>query len=387
MIKLDQAHLAKLEVEYKDRMRSVIQNRLNSLMQPIPPNPFTGFAFTDIFLNNNGTVNLNLIEALLAKPLEVLTVEYPQVGYYIQTSKLVYYSGWQINNELEKIGKSPTNGSRIDFRMRYVECYSQGNPWLNTLLNRHPNFAQNMHLFHELIKEARQQLDHLNELLSEIVDYKMIDPDYRHSLLTRMGTEVCPYCNRQYITKFTLDDNTPRSMADLDHYYPKSVFQLLSLSLYNFVPSCQHCNSRFKLAKSLEIMYPYEQGFEDDAYFHVKINGNTTLDSLTGQNTDFELELIVAKTGLESIPIRNSVNMFHINDVYQSHKEYVRELLYKKQAYSSSYKDELLNLFSLMKLTEADIHLFLYGNRLLPEEQYKKPLSKLTYDIIAREKG
>lgn len=387
MIKLDRMHLTRLTTAYKNKMRDELLSRytLAAVNHPIPANPFTGNEFTAIFKNATGAVNIALINDLLTKPLDAVCADYPQIDYYMKVCRLVYYSAWQIDNELEKNSETPSNANRREFRRRYVEKYSNGNPWLNNLLSDHPEYAQNMICFNAFIKDARQKLVTLNNFLSEIVDYKMMEPDYRHALLTRMGIEVCPYCNRQYITKFTSDDGKLKSMADLDHFYPKSIFQLLSLSLFNFVPSCQHCNSRFKLARSMEIMYPYEQGFEDNAFFQVMINSNTTIGSLTGQNTDFDLELVVLKSWPDSAPIHNSMNMFHINEVYQSHKEYVRELLYKKQAYASSYKEELLQLFKSMKLTEADIHLFLYGNRLLPEELHKKPLSKLTYDIILQD--
>ena len=63
--------------------------------------------------------------------------------------------------------------------------------------------------------------------------------------MSELGVSVCPYCNRQYVTNYE-SDNDEKTSADLDHYYCKSRYPFLALSVYNFVPSCQICNTLFK---------------------------------------------------------------------------------------------------------------------------------------------
>ncbi len=74
--------------------------------------------------------------------------------------------------------------------------------------------------------------------------------------------------------------------------------------------------------------------------------------------------------------------MFRINGVYQIHKQHVRELVYKKTAYKNTYKDMLSDLMKSMNLSNDEIDLFLYGYSLNQDEFYRKPLAKLTHDII-----
>lgn len=50
----------------------------------------------------------------------------------------------------------------------------------------------------------------------------------------------------------------------------------------------------------------------------------------------------------------------------------------------SGYMDEMKKLFDAMNLTEEEINLFLYGDRLQMDKLFMRPLAKLTYDLIMR---
>ena len=70
--------------------------------------------------------------------------------------------------------------------------------------------------------------------------------------MDEIGIKVCPYCNRQYITSYSVSPEGKRirkTTTDTDHYYPVSKFPFLSMNIHNMVPSCQICNSRLKLDK------------------------------------------------------------------------------------------------------------------------------------------
>lgn len=87
-----------------------------------------------------------------------------------------------------------------------------------------------------------------------------------------LNIPVCPFCNRQYITSWEDMKKEKKSTADLDHFFPKSEYPLFALSLFNFVPSCQVCNSRMKLDHFMDDdgnrpIYPYEEKFDDSVLF------------------------------------------------------------------------------------------------------------------------
>lgn len=113
----------------------------------------------------------------------------------------------------------------------------------------------------------------INGSAKPVIDYSLISGYLRHKLLSSINTRTCPYCNRNYITRYGVDGS--KSTADLDHFYQKEQYPLFALSLFNFVPSCPTCNSRMKnIHPADDSLYPYEEGFDDDARFDLKYIGD-----------------------------------------------------------------------------------------------------------------
>lgn len=218
--------------------------------------------------------------------------------------------------------------------------------------------------------------------LKEIFDYELLKRKDRDKLLDAMHISVCPYCNRQFITSFEKNGKI-RSTADIDHFYSKDLYPFLALSLYNLVPSCQICNSRFKLTTDfyqIPHINPYKRGFSDDGRFKL-IN----IDSLVCNKTvDPNYEIVNLSSNKEDkIAIDNSINTFQLNNVYKIHKDYVRELLYKVKMYSDKQLEEYLKNFEHLFSGKEEMQQALYGTYLHYEDVGKRPLAKLTYDILS----
>ena len=70
---------------------------------------------------------------------------------------------------------------------------------------------------------------------------------------------------------------------------------------------------------------------------------------------------------------------FQLETIYQNHKDIVIELILKEINYPKSYIDELIkNGFG----TEEEIYRFIFSNYLKTDDLHKRPLSKLTRDIV-----
>ncbi|MFL0250616.1 hypothetical protein ACJDT4_09310 [Clostridium neuense] len=203
----------------------------------------------------------------------------------------------------------------------------------------------------------------------------------RHRLISKLGIKVCPYCNRQYITNYEdLKGNKEKTTADLDHFYSKSLYPYLALSLYNLIPSCQICNSRFKLDKDFRKyphIYPYEEGFGDNAKF--KTRGNT-VEYLLGNTLDFDIYLDVFESKYKN-KIENSIKTFHLNELYKVHTDYVQEIIKKIIIYNDSKLNEILLDFPELFSSKNEMLRTIFGNYIVNEELGKRPLSKLTKDI------
>jgi len=229
----------------------------------------------------------------------------------------------------------------------------------------------------------------------------------RHSLITNLGVQVCPYCNRQYITNYKEEDIKNKekyiknkTTADLDHFYIKSEYPYFALSLYNFIPSCQICNSRFKLDCDFfenEVIYPYEEEFGDEAKFSIKLTNDSEneidqikeklikeydSDVFYGNSDNFIIHFNIQEHSKNSEKIKNSITTFKLRKVYQYHKDYVRELIKKSIIYNESRIDELYREYEgTLFNSREDVIQMIVSNYIDDEKLDKRVLSKLTKDI------
>lgn len=205
----------------------------------------------------------------------------------------------------------------------------------------------------------------------------------RHKLLSLIGIEVCPYCQRNYISSY--DEKTT---ADLDHFYPKSLYPFLALSLYNFIPSCQICNSRFKGNKNTcDSVYLYEEGF-DELGVKFKTSKKVIYKILGEKNSDFSIEIdcknIEDKEKKDKV--ENSIGNLGLDRVYKkSHNQYIQDLLYTIEKYPENYLEACGEMFENDNDKKKQLEEYFKD---IVKEPYRKriengePLAKLTKDIL-----
>lgn len=206
--------------------------------------------------------------------------------------------------------------------------------------------------------------------------YKTMRNDHGYWLLKRLDIQVCPYCNRQYTFTVKKDKNVgvPNITPELDHFYPKSKHPYLALSFYNLIPSCPVCNHT-KLDEIIDI-HPYTDNFNNlKCHFMITTKDNKT-DSL-----DWALEKDIKITFTD-----NNVNIevLALKELYNEHIDYVEEIINKAQAYNSQYYISLIDAFKGLGKQPAEIDRFVWGKYLEEAEHEKRPLSKLTKDILAQ---
>jgi len=263
--------------------------------------------------------------------------------------------------------------------------------------------------FKEYISNSKVIKNTQKKILSEIFNYESIMKrqldriTFRHHLMVQMKIDVCPYCNRLYITRFIPGDDSKKkkSTADLDHYYLKSIYPIFALSLFNFIPSCGVCNSTFKDNKftnenGIPPLYPGKAGFGNNAHFVVKPNHDAEdkdkklLDIWFGkEKTDFDINLEIDKSPYED-EIKRSIELFGLDKVYNSHTGYASEIMLKHRIFhSDDYKNMLSSTLKGIKcdsseISDREIESFLFGFNWSEEDNadVNRPLSKLTYDLI-----
>ena len=249
----------------------------------------------------------------------------------------------------------------------------------------------------------RKKFEGISKNIKNIINYDTLSRKengrLRHKLMSSLGLTTCPYCNRQYITDY-IDENDGvkyendgvKSTADLDHFYPKKYYPLFALSLFNFIPSCQVCNSRMKLDKWKDILYPHDEGFDDKVKFCLKPKAHNEKDLLKSWLGDGEVidNLQIDFEFCENLDkefkkrAEGSIELFKLKQVYDIHKAKALDIILKQRIYlEGSYKEYMSTLMKKLSLscTDEDIINILVGYH-WKDENYDEPLSKLVHDIF-----
>lgn len=201
--------------------------------------------------------------------------------------------------------------------------------------------------------------------------YKTMRDKYGYWLLKTLNIKVCPYCNRQYTFTIEKEKKKVKVSPELDHFYSKSTYPFLALSFYNLVPSCSVCNHT-KGVEGINI-HPYFQGFYDHCKFKIK----------TKDNEEFSLDWALKnKLEIDFTDTNSNIDVFALKELYNEHIDYVQEIISKAQAYNHSYYSSLIDSYRGLGKQEEEIDRFIWGNYLEIAEHEKRPLSKLTKDIL-----
>lgn len=195
-------------------------------------------------------------------------------------------------------------------------------------------------------------------------------------LMKRLNISVCPYCNRSYT--FTVEEKPEDAKRyvrpELDHFFPKSKYAHLALSFYNLVPSCPQCNH-----------LKGDNEFDYHPYFG-DLNGNE------GPRIEVENVRRDAKgmlvfpddPKLRILEGNENTRVLGLQELYEQHEDYVKEILDKIQAYNKDYYDSLVISFQGMGKTQEEIDRLVWGNYIEEAAQEKRPLSKMTRDLLTQ---
>ena len=210
--------------------------------------------------------------------------------------------------------------------------------------------------------------------IEKYFDYKkIVNNEFGGWLMQKLNVKTCPYCNRAYT--FTVKHKNNYIKPQFDHFYPQKGrkgekgFPYLALSFYNLVPSCPPCNQK-KSTQKIDIN-PHIEGFEGSCKFVIK-DKKTGLPSITDKKN---IEVDFSSNN-------KNITVFGLKELYNKHTDYIGEIIDKAQAYNTVYYDSLIQTFSGLGKTPAEIDRYVWGNYLEKAEHCNRPLSKLTSDVL-----
>lgn len=193
-------------------------------------------------------------------------------------------------------------------------------------------------------------------------------------LAQKLDVNTCPYCNRQYT--FTINSQK-KTKPQFDHFYPKSKYPYFALSFYNLVPCCSICN-HIKKDIDKDLIHPYYEGFGDSCYFEINHKNYILNNKKIKVKFDF-----IEGCDLKFIEkCKNNVTEFALEDLYNKHNDYIEEIIEKAYSYNDSFYNSLIHDFSRIGKTPSEIDRLIFGNYIDLADNEKRPLSKLTRDLL-----
>lgn len=205
------------------------------------------------------------------------------------------------------------------------------------------------------------------------------DKDWNSKVLCeKLKIDVCPYCNRQYTYTYEKGDSK-KSIAEIDHFKPESLYPYLSCSLYNFIPACHLCNF-IKLNQIDDIVYPYTECFGDDAKFRIERDDSQEMKiPIDVENAKVKVSIAVNEDSLIKEKIKNSKKIFCLDGIYSKHQLDIGDLLLRYNEYG---KMKMKEIARVMNLPEATVRKMVLGLPLQVGERKEYVLRKFKNDII-----
>lgn len=227
-------------------------------------------------------------------------------------------------------------------------------------------------------KEVIKKYELQNSILENIFNYDAFsnknNKDYgTYDLSKKLDIPTCPYCNRMY-TK-TVYKSSKITRPAFDHWYPKSIFPILSLSFYNLIPSCNVCNSSVKGSDLFNLdthFHPYsiiqkENRLLDFKYSYEHKDYSTFRFKIINNN-DFS---------------KNSTEAFKLKEIYETHEDEIVDLRRLRDVYSEKYLEMLKkNILKGTSTSDEEIYRLAFGTHIDETKFDRRPLSKMKKDIL-----
>ena len=196
----------------------------------------------------------------------------------------------------------------------------------------------------------------------------------------------CPYCNADMVYAIKCDDNGKSYKSAFDHFYPRSRYPFLGLSLYNLIPSCDRCNSKFKLAKYKEVLGTFHPYLDDvDSETHFILRGLTNEMRQGVESADaLRIRLMPRPTSANNVEasLTNYQSLYRIDDVYgQLYQDVAVQTLQIGELINESYQEEIKLHFLNVGICADPVKIVL-GTSLKRKEINKYHVAKLKLDLL-----
>jgi len=310
---------------------------------------------------------INLLDYILLAPFEELlkiTLSYPLSKNEKKAFKLFFNYDYKSKNKFQ-----PKIKSFFEKELRIKTCYFCNIDFVNSFNDRN-----DYHDFLDFIKRAKKE---------DLLKLKGIGNKKADKIITERVD-----LNNSQIIQSLISNNSSIKLEDkyshftLDHVLDKGSHPLIALSLYNFVPSCYSCNSKFKGSKqfidndSMGYLSPTSNNFSfnDDVKFKLYFHNNKDISTIENTN-DYILDFYYSKNQNE---YEKYINIFKLKGRYIFHKDEVINLINNKERYSQSQLDEISDI---VNISSEQVKKDIFGKELFEGNIEDVSMTKFKKDI------
>lgn len=170
--------------------------------------------------------------------------------------------------------------------------------------------------------------------LTMVFDYNTMASKYGYVLTNNADVSICAYCGLEKIQMY--NNGNLQLRPDLDHFYPKSRFPFLALSIFNLIPAGGICNQKNKRnTPMVGYMHPCLHSIQGDTFFQFSF-----IDSTRVHET-----LKVGVAPLHNFKDKN-ISLFKIQSLYEGDDElrHWYSVLHKLCEFHKSNGDDLASI-------------------------------------------
>lgn len=271
-------------------------------------------------------------------------------------------------NGLDKYQKKIISHIKKDFRKFLLQTPLEQQTFIDSWINKKSN------LFYDETISGNDKSTLFGKRIKKTFRYSEFRANNCVEFSKIIGIKTCPYCNA--MLAINVDK---KARYQLDHFYPKSRYPYLSISLFNLIPSCNNCN-HIKGDKDVTLIENFHLYSNKPAkeIFKFELNSVDVIRNLTGLSGD-QLKVNFTHTDVSYKSfVDNHNKSFYIQEIYDTQNDIALELLWKSQAY---HDINIENLSSLLKIDMKEVKRMIVGNYIDFHDIHKRPLSKYMQDI------
>lgn len=376
MIKIENPEIGNIAQEYFEDVKEKIKERCSFII-----------LILDVLYRGSNYDVLNNFRLIHGKTRIAIVNKFLRTKLENQT----HYSRVQRNNTFAWVFENVT-------AFQAIATYLNDDTVLNELILCSPENAIDTENSIKAIVSTPVLSNELKSFISMIIDYSLFDK-YAYGIASKLNINTCPYCNRNYIN--TVIDKNKQGIIrpTFDHFFPQTHHPFLALSFYNLIPSCYYCNSSLKSATPTSIdthIHPYYEGYDSDTTFNIVINRckpaksdpeNYLLefkDNTNPLSPNDRFRKIYGGSRTTSNVNEGNLNLFKLQDIYQSHLDIVGELIVKCDKLNSWYAGSLLSIFELLGTNKSEFYQYYFGNYINEKDFNRRPMAKLTKDVVSQ---